>query len=494
MFKASFTAGVGTCFTQHLWHILRNSATSVSIIEEMFLLRSNVIALSNPRSIVRAPLLFLMALSIWWIGIATIYPPGALTVELEPYSPTSNLNISVMSPDPAKSFNPMLNISASQHPTLGTDSPPQSSLQNLGKVLVMTGEILDLPVYAGENSSYRIQFRAPQVLCNETTYNDIIEPKYVKHTKVDLPQTVTTGLYTSYPNNGSNATYGIKVQTQELSCRMYTKRHDVNVTYTRGQRQIELAANDIQPFSIPPQTISYSWLIASNERTGFHQVWCRFGERVARIAYMMNIADTHNLCYNLCENQNELLGSIFHTNRFNGSKAYADLYNDFDPRKDIHINQDILNSALTNLTISALSLGTWWQMTPVTTTRYAGTYRFSQPRNLIIPYSVCLGVAAIFSIIGLVSLYRNDVGATDGGFLQIMMATRGDTEMERLVVSRGANGKGETVATDDVSKELKELKIRYGELIIGDAMVGGAAGKRLGFGTVDETLSLRKRV
>jgi hypothetical protein len=138
-----------------------------------------------------------------------------------------------------------------------------------------------------------------------------------------------------------------------------------------------------------------------------------------------------------------------------------------------------LNALLFNVTVSALSLGIWKDTVPVTTTQYRSTYIFSHRRNLILPYSICLGVASVFAAIAVLSLHQNGTSAADGGFLQVMLATRGDTEMERLVLREGV------AAVDDVSKDLGNLKVRYGELV--------GQGKRMGFGTVDENVARRKR-
>jgi hypothetical protein len=43
-------------------------------------------------------LLFLMALLVWCLGLATVYPPGALIVVSEPHTFTENYNMSVMNP------------------------------------------------------------------------------------------------------------------------------------------------------------------------------------------------------------------------------------------------------------------------------------------------------------------------------------------------------------------------------------------------------------
>jgi hypothetical protein len=176
-----------------------------------------------------------------------------------------------------------------------------------------------------------------------------------------------------------------------------------------------------------------------------------------------------------------LKGSVFDIQRFNiiSDGGGTNL------RYDRNITEDLLNSVLTNTTLSAISLGTWWDMVPVTTTRYQSTYSLASPLNLILPYSICLAAAILFAAIAIWSLWRNGIPAADGGFLQIMMATRGNTEMERLVL------KDRLAAIDNMSKELKSLKIRYGELVGDDVL--GVEGMRLGFGTVEETVSLRKK-
>ncbi|KAI4676695.1 uncharacterized protein J4E84_009530 [Alternaria hordeiaustralica] len=103
-----------------------------------------------------------------------------------------------------------------------------------------------------------------------------------------------------------------------------------------------------------------------------------------------------------------------------------------------------------------------------------------------IPKSVfiCFVAAIIFAGIAIYSLSRNGTPAADGGFLQIMTATRGNTEMERLVLRQDLTN------LDKLPLELRSLKVRYGELV--GAEVPGYEG-RFGFGTAEETIRLRKR-
>jgi hypothetical protein len=77
---------------------------SLSAIEKLFVFRTNILALGDLRSIRRAPLLFFMALLVWCLGLATIYPPGALIVTFEAHNYTENRNVSVMNPSVPQSL------------------------------------------------------------------------------------------------------------------------------------------------------------------------------------------------------------------------------------------------------------------------------------------------------------------------------------------------------------------------------------------------------
>ena len=98
IFRAALTASVGTCFAQHLWYLLRGPAMSLSTVEILFIIRTNIFALLKPQGIYSAPLLCLMALLTWGLGIATIYPAGALTVVFDAQTITELHNLSVMNP------------------------------------------------------------------------------------------------------------------------------------------------------------------------------------------------------------------------------------------------------------------------------------------------------------------------------------------------------------------------------------------------------------
>jgi hypothetical protein len=149
----------------------------------------------------------------------------------------------------------------------------------------------------------------------------------------------------------------------------------------------------------------------------------------------------------------------------------------------LNVTEAALNELLFNVTLSLAGLDLFTKIVDVNATDYLNTYAFSRPINLVLPYALCLATGLLIVGLGLWSMWQNQVPATDG-FMQVMMATRGRTEMERLAVE------DELVDTERASKELKELKVRYGELVMEDQV----DGKRVwGFGTAEETVSLRKR-
>jgi hypothetical protein len=150
---------------------------------------------------------------------------------------------------------------------------------------------------------------------------------------------------------------------------------------------------------------------------------------------------------------------------------------------DLNVTEASLNDLLTNITISLMALDLWTDDVNVTTTAYRNTYDFSRRINLILPYALCLAFGLLIVGLGLCSLWHNGVPASDG-FMQVMVATRGRTEMERLVL------KESLVGSEKASQELMGLKVRYGELVSVDTI---KEDRVWGFGTVEETVSIRKR-
>jgi hypothetical protein len=93
-----------------------------------------------------------------------------------------------------------------------------------------------------------------------------------------------------------------------------------------------------------------------------------------------------------------LKDNVFHTARFD---RIDPLGGEYDPKVALSLAEALLNDVLTNITLSTISLGTWWDMVRVTTTRYRSTYSFANPLSLVLPYSICLTASALFAAIAI---------------------------------------------------------------------------------------------
>ncbi|KAE8143214.1 hypothetical protein BDV38DRAFT_277239 [Aspergillus pseudotamarii] len=128
--------------------------------------------------------------------------------------------------------------------------------------------------------------------------------------------------------------------------------------------------------------------------------------------------------------------------------------------KQFSVNESLLNTLLGNITVSIIPFKNLWSTkVNLTDNIMVNVYSLSQPLNIILPYSLTLFVGLLSLLLGLYSLRENGVSAMDGGFLQILTTTRGSPNIDR-VARDGCPGGGENIPS-----ALKEMRIRYGELI-----------------------------
>jgi hypothetical protein len=98
-FRAALVASVGICYTQYLWRTFRSKLLAVEVIEDLFQIRANVVRLLNPALFRYTPGLFTVAVIIWLLPLAMIYPPGALIVGIDNRQSAATFNVSIIPPD-----------------------------------------------------------------------------------------------------------------------------------------------------------------------------------------------------------------------------------------------------------------------------------------------------------------------------------------------------------------------------------------------------------
>jgi hypothetical protein len=99
-FRAALTTALSSAFLQRLWRSFRSKPMKASTIESLLAVLQSPLNLLQKDVVRNAKLEWLFALCYLCIPIATIFPPGALTVELKPRIWSGNMTVPTFSPSP----------------------------------------------------------------------------------------------------------------------------------------------------------------------------------------------------------------------------------------------------------------------------------------------------------------------------------------------------------------------------------------------------------
>jgi len=150
-----------------------------------------------------------------------------------------------------------------------------------------------------------------------------------------------------------------------------------------------------------------------------------------------------------------------------------------------NVTQDSLNDALFNITTSILRTYQYWNTSAnATMENTVNVYSFSSPLTLLLPYFLSIILAFPFVLQGFWALVRNGVAATDGGFMQIISTSTGSAILDSAAAGGCLGG------DESVPRELKDLKIRFGEFVGQE----GLRVRRAGFGVEGEVRGLDREV
>lgn len=172
--------------------------------------------------------------------------------------------------------------------------------------------------------------------------------------------------------------------------------------------------------------------------------------------------------------------------------------NDIATTSLFHFDEKLMNDLLINITLSTIpQYNLWGTSANVTQTQSRPQYSFSNPINILVPYFVSLAVVLPLTAAGFWSLVKNGVPATDHGFLQILMTTRGSRELDHLEAGGCLGG------DQNIPLALKKHEVMFGELVYQDSersdrWAGEDYSSRTrlmaGFGSKDEVVPLKKGV
>jgi hypothetical protein len=294
----------------------------------------------------------------------------------------------------------------------------------------------------------------------------------------------STSLYQYYPcinsTLGSDIEVNVLAPTLETICTPRLVRYNVTITYTRAGRMVTWTQDARQP----PQSYT-PWFRDFN---GTFQQWTQLSDAVAMYSSFLSTFSVDRQLQGKIHLRNVTKKSLQSGSyTFPNGTTVKTCQLDFDAGAYIDktpadwlltpftlrarqgtkgglnlgftLNQEIANEALTNFTISALALNDRRDLVPGTETRMFNVYHFQHKLVFFLPYSLLLVLTIPILILGFVALQKNGVSAISGGFLQILMTTTGRTTLEAVAAKSSLGGQ------ENVSKELRDIEVRFGELV-----------------------------
>jgi hypothetical protein len=423
------------------------------------------------------------------------------------------------------------------------DRKPGQPLRSLASLVLLSGKILDLPSPGGVNSSYTTTIPCPLVSCSQRTIenmggtgiNSTMGHFSIDHFSVSWPikaanltveriESIKRVRVPGQKDSDAQSVWEATVNKTVLECYPTLARLVLNISYVEGIRHIAYVKEDVQIFN--PNLGAGFIYQTEDTQTRINSLkldlWTAEMRKIAQVWNIWAVLDAALQAFefkcegNLGTTENENTGDweiTFDTGCKNKGQPqivafriirvltivaalpFIDMFlsdkrrqadeagrgEDLVLLRDLNITETTINEYLIKVAISALSLNAGTAPVPVNISTYQATYEFSNPLNLILPYSLSLLFCTVFVGIGIWSWTHNGASAADGGFLQVMTATTGRTRMEDLVTAQH-------IDNDNLPEELLDLEIRYGELLDAEGVGTGVAG----FGTVEETKLLRK--
>ncbi|KAE9373328.1 hypothetical protein N431DRAFT_338567 [Stipitochalara longipes BDJ] len=530
--------------TQLLWYTLRQSPLRVSTIESLFQLRFNPFLMFDRLVIASGPILVLITITIWSIQIAASFPPGALTVATSNRTSINAMNIPTFNASffgngsgydaQRYSFNGFTSsghfetANTTLYPTSDeSETLPQPYVQNSAIHTLVNGAPSNMPSPCGANCSFTLALDVPYLKCSSSTFNvsfegnaSLFDYPMFNATWSDYVFNVTTYYTFSATTEASDTSRWLALtQANNTICTPARANYTLDIMYENNVKTVSISNGLVTPLNIsspapsnsseePPTTNAGPGIIfpgfmgETTNGTSFFGTealdwtppfvsWYRDLQLMALISGMAeslagNVIFTHPGIGNL--------GTVAPNTPINtGNGIYVQ---DTPPSlnapqpsfiRTYHyvVTPSLLNDFLLNITMSAITDFGWWSAnsTPVTQWETITVFSFSKPMNLIIPYFFSLFLAIPILGIGFLALKSNGVAAIDGGFTQLVTTSTGSKTLEK-VAAGGCLGGNENVPVG-----LKELKVRFGELV-GDS--NGGLVRRAGFGTENETRPLVK--
>ncbi|KAE9380973.1 hypothetical protein N431DRAFT_477780 [Stipitochalara longipes BDJ] len=486
VFRAALKVSLATTFAQLIWNTFRKCFIKLSTIDNLFGILNDPLSLFSWDAMHTMPLGILLALLFWAIPIATIFPPGALTVIPLDFRVVSSLPVPSYNSSDTRSalFEEEFFFNDAVDPTVANifNNGSSLSLAKLAEEVILQQSIIGIPSPCGSNCSYTTQVTGPVFNCS--SYNSS-EAGFFK-----LYVSLARSAITEYPNDpvpiylansssASSSTFQLDLQViysadpvvllnyaTVVTCSAYEGVYTISTNFSANIETTTILSTSVTTPLNPSQLNLLTVPLTENLTTVWNQTSLSTYSQMNSLAIATALSNT-------------LTGNVTYNGNFNGPPATPNggtlilssaLRNSSTldiPISLIIPDPQIVAAMLQNLTISVITLGQWNTSTAVSQLETKICYSFSKRWQLVAPYATCLALSLVFAMLGFRALGQNGVPARSGA-MQILAAFAGSDAVRSC-----------TLGWDkvDVPTEMEGLEVRLGVL---------RGGGRVGFGTEEE--------
>jgi hypothetical protein len=229
IFKACIVCSLLTAFNQLLWFTFRERSLKSIHIEALFSIPTDLYSLLNFDILRLAPLPWIVALMCWFIPLASVFPPGALSVNGVLQNSIEDVLV------------PTFNASANTSSLIGWGGSAEDCYTGAGQDLlrlttltILGGSVLSFPSPCGANCTYGISFLGPAFQCQNSTL-DPDNPYYNFRSDGEWIETnIIDNVYWLWFLNVETDPPNLDPlnQMQAISCHIYEAIYNVTVRFS----------------------------------------------------------------------------------------------------------------------------------------------------------------------------------------------------------------------------------------------------------------------
>ena len=505
LFKSCIVAAVGIAYMQAFWSRVRGTALRIKGLDAMFSILRNPFRFFNPDLLFRARTLFILAMVSWTLPIASIFVPGALTgmynfhlsrlivVTSQPRTSIQNVSAPVLGPLDS-------DVGFADVGTAGTFIGASEQIRRVAARVLTGGEIINWPSPCGSNCSYSVSFFGPAYNCENTT--DLSSaPAPVIQPLVDGPLALFAwGSVDDYNAPGvfrtplNLSSQGLWIRTGwvgpniTVHCTVHNATYVSNVTFANNLPAYTTVV--ILHNQIPSSVIgNYYDLTEPSNTTPASALWQSLNMFAIEdsVAWLLSGDAVISSVYGGYDFNKTLIGmsNLVQFNPFNVTPT-ANLPQQLEEllvNTTLSLNFFLQFPPIPQIINAKISSPVIYTSANASTISYVSQYSYSST-TLWVPYSTALLIGLLCCLVGTMMLLANGVDS-DMSFSQLLVTTRNST-LDSLA-------DGACLGGGAISDEMRQVKLRYGELYTGlqyqgeDELVRHAA-----FGLNDEIVSLSR--